>query len=88
MKPELVRAIVIGSALIVLGVVPGLFQRLKEGVKEGIQTFSESLRSPFSPVSVRHKTDHENVSRPISLALLGVAMILLGLLSYFSNLAR
>jgi len=88
MKAELVRAIVIGSVLIVLGLVPGLFQRLKEGIKEGIHTFSESLRSPFSPVSVRHKADHENVSRPITLALVGVAVILLGLLSYFSSVSR
>jgi len=88
MKAELVRAIIIGSVLIVLGLVPGLFQRLKEGIKEGILTFSELLRSPFSPVGVQRKADNENVARPISLALLGVAMILLGLLSYFSNVSR
>ena len=79
---EVMRAIVIGSVLIVLGLIPGLFQRLKEGV----QSLSESFRSPFFPVGLSYKTDHEKHSRPTWLALLGLAMILLSLFSYFSNL--
>jgi hypothetical protein len=81
---EVVRAIVIGSVLIVLGLIPGLFQRLKQGTRN----FSESFwsPSPFSPVGLSYKTDHEKHSRPTWLALLGLAMILLSLFSYFSNL--
>ena len=81
MKAELVRAILMGSVLIVLGLVPGLFQRLQEG----IQNLSESLRSPFSRVGVQHKTDHGDSSRSLGLVLLGLGMILLGLLSYVSR---
>jgi len=81
MKAEVVRAIVVGSVLIVLGFVPGLFQRLEEGIQE----FSESLRSPFTRFALTRKTDKEKLARPTWLALLGVAMILVGLLLHVSD---
>ncbi len=78
---ELARIIVIGAVLIAAGLVRGLFQRLEEGM----QSFFESFRSPYSPFEMTRNPNHEKLPRPTWLALLGVAMILLGLLSYLSN---
>ena len=82
MRPtELARVVVIGAVLIAAGLVPGFFQRLEEGM----QSFFESLRSPTSPFEMIGNTNHEDLPRPTWLALLGVAVILLGLLSYITN---
>jgi hypothetical protein len=85
--PELVRGIVFGSVLIILGLVPGLFHWFHHRLREEMQNFSDSLRFPFSSVGVQHKTDDDNNSRSLGVASLGLAMILLGLLSYLSNLS-
>ena len=67
--------------LIVLGLIPGLFQRLEEGLR----SFFESFRSPYSHFEMTRNTSHDKLPRPIWLALLGMAVILLSLLSYISN---
>jgi hypothetical protein len=79
---QVVNAIVVGSALIALGLLPGLFH----GLKEGVRNFSRSFWSPFSSiVGVPHRTDYEKVPGPMWLALVGIAVIFLSLLLYISN---
>jgi hypothetical protein len=78
MQPkELATALMIGGALIALGFVPGVLQR----VQDGIQNFRDSLLSPF-PARFPQQTDYENLPRPFWLAGLGLAVILLCLVAY------
>jgi hypothetical protein len=70
----------IGGALIALGCVPGVFQR----VQDGIQNFRDSLLSPF-PVRFAHQTDYDKLPRPFWLAGLGLALVLVSLIAYILN---
>ena len=79
MKPsEAEVGILTGCALIVFGLVPGLLQALAEGVRN----FSNSIFSPFA-AGPAHGTEYENIHRPVWLAGLGVALIVLSALGYF-----
>jgi hypothetical protein len=81
MHPEsLITTIVIGGGFIVLGLVPGLF----EALKDGIQNFSDSLYSRY-PVKLQNQTDYKNLPRQPWLAALGLAAILTGVAAYISN---
>ena len=81
MRPkELENALLVGAVLIALGFVPGVLQR----VQDGIQNFRDSLLSPF-PATVPRQTDYENLPRPIWLAGLGLAVILVSLVAYIVN---
>jgi len=66
-----------GALLIVLGLVPGLFQRLVNGVQNSIKLFSEQLgwARPIGRVEARRQ--------PTWLAGFGAAMLLIGVLGYF-----
>ena len=70
----------IGSVLIALGLVPGVFQR----VQDGIQNFRDSLYSPF-PARFPHQTDYDSLARPLWLAGIGLAVILVSLTEYLVN---
>jgi hypothetical protein len=71
--------IIFGGVLIALGLVPGLFQ----GLQDGIRNFSASLTSPF-PAVPAHRRDYEKLPRPLWLAVVGLALILISLLTYKS----
>uniref|UniRef100_Q021Z9 Uncharacterized protein n=1 Tax=Solibacter usitatus (strain Ellin6076) TaxID=234267 RepID=Q021Z9_SOLUE len=75
---EVVTGLVSGSVLIAFGLVPGLFDRLSEGVRN----FSNSLTSPFHH---HHARRHEPIQPPMGLAILGGALILLTLLGYLAG---
>jgi len=77
---ELATALMIGAVLIALGFVPGVLQR----VQDGIQNFRDSLYSPF-PARFPHQTDYESLSRPLWLAGLDLAVILASLVAYIVN---
>jgi len=81
MPPEgVVSAIVVGSVLIALGLVPGLFH----GLEDGIRNFADTLRSPF-PISRTNHTEYDKLPRPLWLSALGTALIALSLLAYWSS---
>jgi len=71
--------IIFGCLLIALGLVPGLFQ----GLQDAIRNFSSSLSSPF-PAVPAHRRDYEKLPRPLWLAVIGLALILISLLTYKS----
>jgi hypothetical protein len=78
MQPrDLVTVLVIGCAFIALGFVPGVFQRLIDGV----QNFRDSLISPF-PSGFHHQPDYDSLPRPLWLAGLGLALIIMSVLAY------
>jgi len=70
-----------GSAMVVFGLVPGLFHGLAEGVREGIYNFAGllSARTPIPPRS------HVPFSQPRWLAAIGAALIAVTVLAYFSD---
>jgi hypothetical protein len=68
--------VVSGSILIVFGVVPGLFQELREFVRN----FCDSLSSPF-PIPSRR---HDQTRQPTWLAGLGLALIAATVAAYLS----
>jgi hypothetical protein len=81
MKPqELTICVLTGCVLVVLGSVPGLFQRLTEGIRNFRDMVSYGL-----PVSLPRHTEYDKLQRPIWLTGLGAVLIVLGVLAYFSN---
>ena len=81
MQPrDLATALMIGGVLIALGLVPGVSER----VQDGIQNFRDSLCSPF-PARFPHQTDYDNLPRPLWLAGVGLAVILVSLVAYLVN---
>jgi hypothetical protein len=76
---QFVFAILFGCALIAFGLVPGLFQSLQDGIRN----FSASISSPF-PMTAPHRRDYDKLSRPLWLAVIGVALILASLFMYRS----
>ena len=78
MQPrDLVTVLVIGCGFIALGFVPGVFQR----INDGIQNFRDSLVSPF-PHGFHHLSDYDSLPRPLWLAGLGLALIIMSLAAY------
>jgi hypothetical protein len=74
---QLVLGISIGLALIVCGLVPGLFQQVSDGVRNAIHHAS----APFlAPARTR-----EEVRQPAWLATVGAAFIAAAVLAYFSR---
>jgi hypothetical protein len=78
---QLMIGVFAGMVLIALGVVPGLFQRLVDGVQDGVQNFANLLSSQFPGPSRLH----EELPRPKWLAGLGAALIAATVLAYLSR---
>lgn len=85
MKPhDVVIGVIAGCVLIVFGLVPGLFHGLVQGLTEGIRNFHDSVFFQLPMSSTRH-TEYDKLPRPIWLAGLGAALIVLSVLAYVSN---
>jgi hypothetical protein len=83
MQPQqMITALVIGSVLIAVGLIPGLLS----GLAERIQNSLDEL-FPFSAREPRYRNTYG--SRPIPgqiwLAVLGMALIMISIFAYFSN---
>ncbi|MGA2181715.1 MAG: hypothetical protein ABSH47_01675 [Bryobacteraceae bacterium] len=77
---DLVTVIVIGSVLIALGLIPGLFAV----VEDAIRTVDDSRFFQF-PGRTLHWTDYRNLPRPLWLSALGLALILVSLVAYVAG---
>jgi hypothetical protein len=73
---EVTLGVVLGFALIALGLIPGLFQ----GLADGVRNFSDALHSFPSRWQRR-----EEVRQPAWLAVAGAALIALTVLAYTAN---
>jgi hypothetical protein len=81
MKPrEVMICVLSGCVLVVFGLVPGLFQRLEEGIRN----FHDQVSSGFA-VSPPRYTEYDKLRRPIWLAGLGALLIVVGVLAYVSD---
>jgi len=74
---QVVFGVLIGSVLIALGLVPGLYQRLTEGVRDCHEMWSRRFPSPPHLYGQRHQ--------PSWLAVLGAALIAVAVLAYLSK---
>ena len=77
---ETAIAVVSGCVLIALGIVPGLFEAIHQGVRHALETFS----SPF-PARVWPRAGDGTHSRPLWLAAIGLALLSIGLFAARSN---
>jgi len=73
--------ILCGCVLLILGLVPGLFQGLVNGVRDSIHNFYGSFSSPL-PVRPRHDVDYERSRGPIGLVIAGTILITLTVAAY------
>ena len=72
-----------GCALLVFGLVPGLFQGFAEGVRKALESFQNgNLLSPRFQVHLHRQVQ---AGQPRWLAAIGAALIAGTLLAYFSN---
>jgi hypothetical protein len=72
---ELTIGLTAGGLLLLFAFVPGLFQRLAEEVRNSI----DSVSSPYA----RHSSRYEPIQTPrFALAVSGVALILVSIISY------
>ena len=80
---QAVIGVLMGSVLLVLGLVPGLFQGLAEGVRNALEYFQNgNLLSPRFQV---HPGEQSQFGKPRWLAVIGAALIAGTLLTYYSN---
>jgi hypothetical protein len=85
MRPtDLETGLLIGCALIALGLTPGLFQGLTDGVTRALLIFRNSLSSPIPITPPRHAQD-EKPHRSLWLAGIGLGLILLSLFGYLTR---
>lgn len=75
-------AIVLGVVMIVVGLMPGHWRELAVGVAHGIANFSDALRGV---PQYERETERSSREREPLLALLGVALVLLGILAFLST---
>jgi hypothetical protein len=73
---EVVLGVTLGIALIALGLIPGLFQ----GLAEGVRNFSDELHS--LPSRWRR---HNEIRQPTWLAVLGASLVAITLLAYSAS---
>ena len=81
---QVVVGLVCGCALIVFGLMPGLFQELFQALEEGIGNFRDSLSSSFA-TPPRQDLQMGPIRQRIWLAGLGAALIVTTVLAYLSN---
>ena len=85
MQPRDVETgVIIGCALIALGLTPGLFQRLTDGVLHGIQNFRNSVSS-LVPITLPRQPEYEKPHRSPWVAGIGVGLIVLSLFGYLTK---
>jgi hypothetical protein len=85
MQPRDVETgVLIGCVLIALGLTPGLFQRLTDGVLHDIQNFRNSVSS-LVPITLPRQPEYEKPHRSLWLAGIGLGLILLSLFGYLST---
>jgi hypothetical protein len=83
MQPaDLETGLLIGCVLIALGLTPGLFQRLTDGIARVILNFRNSLWSPV-PIGLTRHAEDEKPHRSLWLAAVGLGLIVLSLVGYF-----
>jgi hypothetical protein len=75
--------VLMGSVLVVFGLVPGLFQRFAEGVRNALTSLQDG-NLPSARFQV-HPVWQAQSGQPRWLAIIGAALIAGTLLSYFSN---
>lgn len=78
--PEVMTGVLSGCVLIALGLVPGLFRNLVEGVRNLCDSVSSG-----APVSPPRQTEGDTLQRPIWLAGIGALLITLTVLTYLSS---
>ncbi len=85
MQPsDVVTAVVIGCALIALGLTPGLFQGLTDGVLRALLNFRNTLSSPI-PIGLPRQPEYKKPHRSPWLAGIGLGLILLSLFGYLTK---
>ena len=72
---QLMIGVVCGAFLIVIGLIPGLFQGLVEGIQNSISLWSSEFRGRSQPV--------DTVDQPTWLAGVGAVMVALTVVVYF-----
>lgn len=77
---DLVTVIVIGSALITLGLIPGLFTAVEDAMRN-----VSDLRFFQLPGRALHWTDYRLLPRPLWLSALGLMLILVGLVAFVAG---
>ncbi|HEY2019383.1 MAG TPA: hypothetical protein VGH38_38005 [Bryobacteraceae bacterium] len=75
---ELVIALIAGGAAIAVGLIPGIFQ----GLMDGIQNFGNRLSSPF-PMRPFPQGRYREAGTQPWLAVIGAALIVMSVLGYF-----
>jgi hypothetical protein len=85
MQPaDLETGLLIGCALIALGLTPGLFQELTDGIARELEIFRNSLSSPV-PITPPRPAQNEKPHRSPWLAGIGLALMLLSLFGYLTK---
>lgn len=74
--------VVSGGVLMLLGLVPGLFQGLTDGIRS-----VDDLLSSRRPMGMPFRRESEKLVQPTWLAGLGATLIVLAMLGYFLPLA-
>ncbi len=75
-------SLVFGVVMIVVGLMPGLWRELVDGFANGIANFSDALRGV--PQYERGAAPSSRKREPL-LAMLGAALVLLGILAFLSK---
>jgi hypothetical protein len=85
MQPHDVETgVLIGCALLALGLIPGLFQGLTDGVTRALLNFRNTLLSPI-PIGPPRQAQYEKPHRSVWVAGIGLGLILLSLFGYLAK---
>jgi hypothetical protein len=85
MQPrDVVTAVIIGCALMALGLTPGLFQTLTDGVLNAVLNFRNTLLTPV-PIRLPRQAEDQKRHRSSWLAAVGLGLILLSLFGYLTK---
>jgi hypothetical protein len=85
MQPsDVMTGVVIGCALIALGLTPGLFQGLTDGIARGLLNFRNTFSTPI-PLGLPRQPEYQKPHRNPWLAGIGLGLILLSLFGYLTK---